>query len=114
MTNYIQEKAFEGSTFIIRVSFFNENGNSVIPAVISWTLTDIKGNVINNREDIIFENSESIVNIVLSGDDLSLDDDSPAVRVATVKAIYSSDLGSNLVLQEDYQFMISNVKGVVV
>jgi len=111
MPLYIEEEAFENSTFILEVSFFDESEESVMPKSVVWSLTDIPGNLINNRDEVI-ETPSTTIYITLSGDDLAIEDDSDVVRVITIKAIYDSDIGTDLPLIEDYRFKINNVRAI--
>jgi len=111
MPLYINEEAFEESTFILSVSGFDENEYSVMPKTITWSLSNISGVIINSREDVV-ETPATTVYIVLSGDDLAITDDSDTVRMVTIKATYDSNLGSDLPLVEDYRFKINKVRAI--
>ncbi len=97
--------AREESTFIVAIAFTDENDSSVVPETIVWSLTDVSGDIINDRENIPVTPAASI-NIVLSGDDLALPDSTDPGRVLSVLATYNSSLGDDLPITESYRFNI--------
>jgi len=105
--------AVEKSTFVITAAFTDEDGNTVTPNAVTWTLTTSSGTVINDREDVE-ETPASSIDIALKGDDLALQDGEAVkgVRILTVEATYDSDLGSDLPLKESAQFIIDNLVAV--
>ena len=100
--------AIEQSTYIIAVTFTNENGNSLVPDTVAWTLTDAKGAVINDREDVS-ATPAATVNIVLSGDDLAIIAGSNNKRVVTIEATYNSAYGTGLPLNARATFTIEDL-----
>ncbi|HDM76324.1 MAG TPA: hypothetical protein ENG51_07620 [Deltaproteobacteria bacterium] len=111
MPTTLTTHAVEKSTFVITVAFQDEQGNSVTPNELTWTLTDMNGNVINNRDQVSITPASS-VDIVLSGDDLALEGDAPELRVLTVEGTYSSDLGSDLPIKDSVRFIVDNLVAV--
>lgn len=106
--------AVEESTYVITVAFTDEDGSTVVPNAITWTLTDPIGNVINNLEDISISPPDSSVTITLKGDDLSLAVGEVGLgqRVLTIEATYDSSLGSNLPLKDTAHFNVLDIKTV--
>ncbi len=106
----------EGSTGWITISFRDETGEPVSPITARWTLTDVKGNVMNGLEDVIIPNPGREVTVVLSGDDLGVSikekqvlthsRESYALRILTVNAVYSSTLGISLPLRDQLTFAV--------
>ena len=111
MPTTLTTHAVEKSTFVITVAFQDEQGNSVTPNELTWTLTDMNGNVINNRDQVSIT-PDSSVDIVLSGDDLALEGDAPELRVLTVEGTYSSDLGNDLPIKDSVRFIVDNLVAV--
>ena len=117
MASELSIRAQEGSTFVIKADFVEKNSDEgdevlVTPNIgLTWSLTDVHGNPINNRIDVPLTPAES-VNIVLSGDDLALNSPYPARRYVTVKGTYNSTLGSNLPLKSEVSFQIENLVAV--
>jgi len=105
--------AIEQSTYVVTLTFKDEDGNSVSPNSIKWTLTDSAGNVINSRQDVSISPASS-VSIVLRGDDLALQASESDVgqRILTVEATYDSDKGSNLPLKDELSFYVVNLTNV--
>lgn len=102
--------ANEESTYVISAAFADEDGDSVVPSSITWTLTDASGNVINEREDVSVTPAAT-VNIVLSGDDLVIGTNGGSRRV-TIRATYNSSLGTGLPLKDECLFNISDLLNV--
>jgi hypothetical protein len=105
----LDEEANEESTYVLSVSFADENGDPVTPnAGLTWSLTDLTGNVINAREDVALTPATSVT-IVLSDADLALPDRSDPLRVVTLEGTYNSSLGNNLPLKDEARFKIRNL-----
>lgn len=102
--------ADEESTYVVSAAFTDEDGDSVVPSSVTWTLTDWLGNVVNSRENVTITPAAS-VDIVLSGDDLAIGTHGINRRV-TVRATYNSSAGTGLPLRAECYFQISNLKNV--
>lgn len=102
--------ANEKSTYVVDVSFFDEDNNPVVPNNVAWTLTDLSGNVINSRTQVSISPATT-VSIVLSGLDLALSptEITTGSRLVTVEADYDSSLGSALPLNEEAEFTVTNL-----
>ena len=111
MPTVLTTHAVEKSTFVITVAFQDEQGNAVTPNELTWTLTDMNGNIINGRDQVSITPASS-VDIVLSGDDLALEGDAPELRVLTVAGTYSSDIGSDLPIKDSVRFIVDNLVAV--
>jgi hypothetical protein len=104
MTTIIKPKADNGSTYILKVDFTDADGTAVTPNTVVWSLTDVNGNIINGRDDVELT-PDTTVYIVMSGDDLLLEDGDE--RRCTVDAVYNSTTyGNNLPLVEQAIFEI--------
>jgi hypothetical protein len=112
----LANKAKRNKTFIITISFTDSEGNPVAPNVATWTLKDINGNVINNREDVDILNPLQVEEIVLSGDDLGPPTIDPPEeyfdsnrRIFSVDAEYDSiTYGNDLPFGERAEFEIED------
>jgi len=108
--------ANEKGTIVISCAFFDESGNSVVPTEIKWTLIDKDSVVINNLEQVVFSTPAASVDIVLSGDDLAMQDGETeryARRFFVLEAKYDSSIGTNLPLKDQAMFLIENLKYIV-
>jgi len=105
-------KAVEESSYLIQVLFKDGDGNAVVPNAVTWTLTDVEGNVINSRTAVV-ATPASTVNILLSGDDLALGVTVGHVkrikRILTIQATYTSSYGVNLPLKSSVEFEVENL-----
>lgn len=91
MTFIISTKATEGSTFFVDVSFTDENGTAFTPDTLFWSLTDAFGNIVNDREDVEITTPAATERIMLSGDDLVVDEPfDSAKRYIIVHGTYTS------------------------
>ena len=104
--------ATEEGTYVITITTKDENGDLVDPTTLMWTLTDLKGNVVNNREDVSISSPSSSEDVVLSGDDLQITDALGRDRMFVVEGTYSSDLGTGLPLKEWAYFSIDDSKAI--
>jgi len=111
VTTTLTTVAQEEGTYIITAAFTDEGDSAVTPNVITWTLTDRDGDVINSREDVSVDTPASSIDIVLSGDDLAIGTNGIS-RVLLVEATYDSDAGSDLPLKGQVRFNIDDYVAV--
>ena len=108
------DKAQEGSSFGIQVEFYDlaADGEPLTPVVpksdLTWSLLDLKGNVINNRARVPIT-PQQIITIVLKGDDLLLPGDASEKRRLLIDGSYDSLLGSDLDLRAELEFTVENL-----
>ena len=75
--------ANEKSVYWITINFLDEDNNAMTPDVATWTLTDLKGNIFNSREDVSIVAPGSEETIELSGNDLVVDGNDIIQRIFT-------------------------------
>lgn len=109
MATNLTVSAVEESTYIVSAAFTDEDEAAVVPTAITWTLTDINGVVINDREDVAITPAATVY-IVLTGDDLAVSD--TPVRVVTVSATYNSTYGTGLSLKGAAIFKLENLVAI--
>jgi len=102
--------ANEQSTFIVTVNFLDSAGEAVVPSSATWTLTNERSAIINEREEEVISPLAASVDIVLSGDDLKYSEGTK--RIVLVEAIYDSDEGNDLPLRDQVQFTIANLVAI--
>jgi hypothetical protein len=107
MPTTLTTNAIERSTIGITAAFTDETGAVVAPnSGLSWTLTDVVGNVVNGREDVAISSAASVT-IALHGADLQISDSfRDNRRLLTISGTYNSSLGSNLEIVDWVQFEI--------
>jgi hypothetical protein len=108
----LEVHAAEKSTYIVTATCKDEEGNLVIPSLMSWTLTDESGTIINSRENVSVPAPAAVNDILLYGLDLALQvgENAGAIgRMVTVNAEYNSTLGSGLPLKGEVRFYIDNL-----
>jgi len=106
----INDKANERSTYVLTITFKDEDNDVVIPnaSSIKWTLTDSEGNIVNGRDQVSIV-SASTIRIILTGLDLAIGGDLlDTERKLLIEATYDSSLGMNLPLTEEITFSINN------
>lgn len=110
-TQLVVSPAEEG-TAKVTVSFVDENDDAVAPnaGTLTWTLTDRRGRIINEREDVAITSAASVV-VVLSGDDLAIGEYGTN-RVITFEGLYNSDIGNNLPIKVRGYFSIADFEAV--
>lgn len=99
MATTLTVDAVEQSTYVVKITFYDEDGALVTPTAATWTLTDPAGNVVNERADIEISGLTSSVDVLLTGDDLALEGYDTYTRHFTLEATYNSTLGSDLPLK---------------
>lgn len=101
----ISTKPKENGAAIFTIGpFTDENGDTITPSAIRWTLITPNGMVINNRERVSATPGTSVT-VLLEGDDLQVGAYG-IERVFLVRALYNSTLGSNIPLIEQVKFTI--------
>jgi hypothetical protein len=103
--------AIERSTYVLRATFTDEDGDPAVPTEVKWSLEDPAGNTINSRALVAFTGTlSSAIDIVLSGDDLALADQYKEfeLRRLIVAAKYTSTLGTDLPLAGAVEFKVLN------
>jgi hypothetical protein len=99
--------ATEESTYVVTISFTDEDGDPVVPTAIAWTLTDNEGTVVNGRSAVSVAVPAASVEIVLQGADLVVADPAESVeRRMIVRATYNSSLGIGLPLNDSCLFLV--------
>ena len=92
MTKLLKLSAIENSTYVVSLTFKDQDGSNVMPTSATWTLTDAEGTVINSRENVAISPLAATANIILQGLDLAAGDGS-LQRNISITAAYNS-LGS--------------------
>jgi len=102
--------AVEQSVFWVTVDFLDEDSNAMAPDVATWTLTDLKGNIINSRTDVAIDTPDVEETIELSGNDLAVDGNDIVQRLITVEGTYTSvNHGAGKPFKFEIQFPVEPV-----
>jgi len=106
--------AHERSTYSIDISFYDEEGNPVIPKTgLKWSLTKADGTTIVNAKKDTIITPAAMVTILLSGADLALDiGEKLGYRYVIVEGTYDSTLGTNLPFKDHIKFPIIDIAKV--
>lgn len=100
----LKKQGNEAGTYIVQIKFKDEDDNLVTPYNLTWWLSDVEGNPINNREDVSASAEDGIINVILSGNDLT-----PGFKIFTIKGNYDSTYGTNLPIRDVCKFYINNL-----
>jgi len=107
--------AVENSSYLIRLDCVDELGQDVTPKTGTWTLTDLNGAVINNRDQVVISSLASTMYILLTGDDLALSADFSGTserRVFLFQGTYDSIHGANNNLKDQLVFPVVNLAAI--
>lgn len=89
--NVLTTVANEQSSYWIIIDFFDDDGTNMSTTTLSWTLTDLEGNIINSREDVNVAGPSYQETIELSGNDLAVDGNDIIQRIMTLEGTYESN-----------------------
>ncbi len=108
----MSKTAVEKSTFIIPISaFYDDNGTGLTPDSITWSLHDGDDSVVNSKSAVSVT-AATAIDIVLSGSDLAIADNSKASRYVTVEYTFTSTAGSALPGKQAIWFDIQPLNSV--
>lgn len=102
-------KAEEEGTYVVDATL-RFSGATLSMTVLTWTLTDLDGNVINNRLDVALTPAATVM-VILSGPDLAIGTNG-IKRQVLLKGTYNSSLGNGLSLRKAVRFEIENLAKV--
>ena len=100
--------ANEKGVYVVKVDFADEDGNGVTPDSIKYTLTDVKGNIINSLSSVAFAAPATSVNIELSSDDLAVPNRRQTRRKLLIHAVADLQIGNNRDIYDEAEFEIAN------
>jgi hypothetical protein len=113
MTIKLTIDASKRSTYIGLADFYDEHGSAATPKSANWTLTDAGGSIVNSRNNVSFSPLSSTCTAVLWGADTTLfGANDSGQRVFTVEAIYDSDIGINLPINDEARFEIERLEAI--
>lgn len=101
----------EESVLVITLAWTDEDGSPVTPSAATWTLTDLAGNIINSRSAVAIAGLSTSNTVVLSGNDLAIDNNG-IHRQFLVQFTYDSSAGSDLPGKDALNFDITDVVAV--
>uniref|UniRef100_A0A6M3KYW2 Uncharacterized protein n=1 Tax=viral metagenome TaxID=1070528 RepID=A0A6M3KYW2_9ZZZZ len=106
-------KADEGSTYVVRATYYDEDSNAVTPDSVVWTLTDGDGAIVNSREDVSIAVPSTYNDIVLGAADLKCSSGKDETRVLMLEYVYDSSAGNNLPGTAQVSFIVQKLQTVV-
>jgi len=106
-------KAEEGSTYVVRATYYDEDDNAITPDSVTWTLTGGGGVVVNSRENVVIVTPATYNDIVLGASDLKCSSGRDETRVLMLEYVYDSAAGLNLTGTAQTSFMVQKIQTVV-
>ena len=109
------DRVIEGSTALFSITFTDEEDVVIQDAditALTWTLSDVDGVVINEKEDEAIVSPTNPQEILLQGDDLAITGTENVQRVLTIEGTYNSTNGSNLPIKDQVRFWVDNLAAV--
>ena len=103
--------ANEGSTYIVNVSFYNEDSEAMVPTTMEWSLRANYQQIINSHVNESITPATTVT-IVLTADDLLYEENSSTMRVITMVGTYNSSYGTGLDIAEEFTFNINPLVGI--
>ena len=111
-THTLTQQAVERSTYIVPIAaFYDEDGTAITPATITWSLHDGHDATVNSRS-AVSATAATAYDIVLSGADLAVADNTNLTRYVTVEYTYDSDAGTGLPGKQAVWFDIQPLNSV--
>ena len=111
MTSKLTDVVIERSTYAVELTFTDEDGASVTPTGVRWSLTTGTGAVVNGRRSVAVAAAAGASTVVLSGADLALSQqDERELRILTVEALYDSDSGTGLPCNQEVWFYVTPMR----
>jgi len=104
--------AVENSSYLIRLDAFDELGQEVIPKSGVWSLTDLDGTVINERDQVVISPLAATMYVLLTGDDLALSagfTGTSEKRAFLFEGSYDSQYGADNPLKDQLVFPVVNL-----
>lgn len=113
MTTELTDRAQERSTFVMAVDFYEKTSDShvqvpITPTLITWSLLDDDGNIVNEREDEVLIPGPRAT-IVLSGNDLVLAGQYPEKRHVVIEGLYDNVFQTDLPFRDQLTFQVENL-----
>lgn len=103
----IQEPAIEGGSYEVRIDWEDEQGNSLAPTTMAWTLHDADNSVINNRASVAITAPAATELIFLEGADLLIPGKQAIKRYISFVGTYTSPVhGAGKILVDQVDFPI--------
>ena len=108
---WLRELAEEQSTYPVLVRCEDEQGSAVVPNEAFWSLMKLDGEIVNGRDRIPLTPSFEMT-VLMTGDDLAVEDGETRKRTLLIEGTYDSDMGNDLPIRDSARFRIKDLKGV--
>jgi len=97
----------ENGVALMTLTFQDTSGTIFVPVTSYWQLMKPNGAIVNNRTFDL--NSFSGTTVVLSGNDLKMDDTGDVKRIFAVQGTFNSSIGSGLPFTAEFAFNVRNL-----
>jgi hypothetical protein len=109
MPAIITTHARERNNYVVTINITDEAGSACVPDILTWTLSDMDGNIINSRSAASATTIATTCTIVMVGSDLTIVSGQTNERLLLVEWIYDSTYGNDLVGKEQATFIIDEL-----
>ena len=109
MPAVISTHARERGHYTVSITFYDEDNALVTPTNLLWTLTDMDGNVINNRDAVTVTPSESTENDILGSADTVIVAGQINERLFLAEWIYNSTYGTGITSKKQAIIVIDDI-----
>lgn len=101
--------AREENTYHISCQFSDENSVTCTAETLTWTLTDMDGNIINGRDGVAVSPASTTETITLTPTDTTIVSGQNNQRLFLVEWTYDSDYGTGLTGKKQAIFIIDDL-----
>ena len=108
----IDTHAREENSYTITCQFSDEDGTTGTVETLTWTWTDMDGNVINGRDGVSVSPTMTTETITLTPTDTTIISGQNNKRLFLVEWTYDSDYGTGLYGKKDAIVTIDNLKHI--
>ena len=108
----IEVHAREENSYTVVCTFTDEDDSGCVPNTLTWTLTDMDGNVLNGRDAVSVSPSATAENILLAPTDTTIISGQNNKRLFLVEWTYDSDYGTGLYGKEQAIFVIDDLRHI--
>ena len=109
MADRIPTHAREENSYTISMQFKDEDGTTCTAETLTWTLTDMDGNIINSRDGESVTPSSTTETVTLTPSDTTIVAGQSNERLFLAEWTYDSDYGTGLTGKKQAIFIIDDL-----
>ena len=105
----ITKHAREENSYTVSMQFSDEDGTTCTCETLTWTLTDMDGNIINGRDGVSVTPSATTETVTLTPSDTTIVSGQNNERLFLAEWTYNSDYGTGLTGKEQAIFIVNEL-----